>query len=155
MRSSFTSSVVVQAALRKKIGCKPKWRFSADEPREDGRTLSHVLLIDDNPTQLRVRETILREAGLQVSIATTAESALVLLRTNSAFFRVVVTDHVLPGASGADFVRELRAANPDIPVIVVSGMAEAEDEYDGLNVQFRHKPLPPNELIQLVRSAIA
>lgn len=117
--------------------------------------MSHVLLIDDNPTQLRVRETILREAGLQVSIATTAESALVLLRTNSAFFRVVVTDHVLPGASGADFVRELRAANPDIPVIVVSGMAEAEDEYDGLNVQFRHKPLPPNELIQLVRSAIA
>lgn len=89
-----------------------------------------------------------------VSIATTAESALALLRTQGHLFGVIVTDHVMPGASGADFVRELRAVNTEIPVIVVSGMAEAEEEYDGLNVVFRQKPLPPTELIELVTTRL-
>ena len=71
--------------------------------------VNQVLLIDDNPIQLRVRETILRGAGFQVSIATTAEGALAVLRTAANKFGVIVTDHVLPGASGADFVRELRS----------------------------------------------
>lgn len=117
--------------------------------------MDQVLLIDDNPTQLRVRETVLRDAGLSVSIATTAESALALLRTQGHLFGVIVTDHVLPGASGADFVRELRSVNSEIPVIVVSGLAEAEEEYEGMNVAFRQKPLPPAELIELVRSRLA
>jgi DNA-binding response OmpR family regulator len=110
-----------------------------------------VLLIDDNPTQLRVRETILRGAGFKVSIATTAESAFALLRISANHFGVIVTDHVLPGASGADFVRELRKADPITPVVVVSGMPDVEEEYDGLNTVVRHKPLPPQDLIDLVR----
>jgi DNA-binding response OmpR family regulator len=39
-------------------------------------------------------------------------------------------------------------------VIVVTGMAEAEQEYDTLNVTFLQKPCPPPELIQAVREAI-
>ncbi len=113
--------------------------------------MSQVLLIDDNPVQLRVRETILRGAGFQVSIATTAESALAVLRTAGEKFGVIVTDHVLPGASGADFVRELRKVDPTTPVVVVSGMPDVAEEYDGLNAVVRQKPLPPNELIELVR----
>ena len=41
----------------------------------------HVLLLDDDPTQLKIRETILRSAGILVSIATTPESALALMRS--------------------------------------------------------------------------
>lgn len=104
--------------------------------------------------QLRIRETILRDAGFMVSIATSAESALALLRTAGPRFGVVITDHVLPGASGAEFVRDLRQMNPDVPVIVVSGMPDVVDEYEGSNAVVRQKPLPPPELIQLVRDAM-
>jgi DNA-binding response OmpR family regulator len=114
-----------------------------------------VLLIDDDPLQLRVREAVLRDAGVQVDVATTAESALALLRADAGkSIGTVVTDHVMPGASGAIFVRALRKLKPDVPVIVISGMAEAEDEYDGLNVAFRTKPCPPPELIGLVRRSL-
>jgi DNA-binding response OmpR family regulator len=116
--------------------------------------VAQILLIDDSPTQLRVRELVLRGAGFQVSIATTAESAMALLRTTANKFDVVVTDHILPGASGADFVRELRAAEPDLPVIVVSGMPDVQEEYKDLDVVVRQKPLAPQELIELVRSQI-
>ena len=40
-----------------------------------------VLLIDDNPSQLTIRELVLREAGFPVSIATNVEGALALLRS--------------------------------------------------------------------------
>jgi CheY-like chemotaxis protein len=113
--------------------------------------LSQVLLVDDNPVQLQIRETILRNAGFAVAIATSAEGALVLLRTAGHHFGLVITDHIMPGASGADFVRRLRASGDHIPVIVLSGLLDAEMEYEGLNVAFRLKPLPPAELIELVR----
>ncbi|HLX73671.1 MAG TPA: response regulator [Terriglobales bacterium] len=115
-----------------------------------------VLLIDDNPSQLTIRELVLRDAGFPVSIATNVEGALALLRSPALADRlgVIVTDHVMPGASGADFVRELRRINSHVPVIVVTGMAEAEQEYDTLNVTFLQKPCPPPELIQAVREAI-
>ena len=115
-----------------------------------------VLLIDDNPLQLRIRETVLREAGIPVDVATSAEVALALLKSEplASSIGAVVTDHVLTGASGADLVREIRLSYANLPVIVVTGMPGAEDEYQGLNVHFRSKPCPPAELIALVRACI-
>lgn len=118
--------------------------------------MRQVLLIDDNPLQLRIRETVLRGAGFPVSIATNAESALALLRTPAfaADLGVIVTDHVLPGATGADFVRQIRRAGSTTPVIVISGMPDAEEDYAGLDISFRQKPCPPAELISLVRQYV-
>jgi DNA-binding response OmpR family regulator len=117
--------------------------------------LRRVLLIDDSPLQLRVREAVLRDAGFEVCTATTAESAHALLQSEPAgSIGVIVTDHILPGASGAEFVRQLREIKPSVPVIVITGLPGAEDEYAGLGVVFRQKPCPPPELIALVRDAM-
>jgi DNA-binding response OmpR family regulator len=116
--------------------------------------LRQVLLIDDNPLQLTVREAILRDAGFQVSVATTAESALATLRVLPDRIGVVVTDHVMPGCTGAELVQQIRAVNDWLPIVVLSGLPEAENEYEGLNVVFRSKPFPPSELIELVRASI-
>jgi CheY-like chemotaxis protein len=112
-----------------------------------------ILLIDDNPTQLRVREAVLRDAGFSVASASTAEEALAQLRPPGAAtrFSVIVTDHIMPGDSGAAFVRRLRELHSHIPVLVVTGLPEAEEEYVGLNVSFLQKPCPPAELIQRVK----
>jgi len=117
--------------------------------------LNQVLLIDDNPLQLSVREAVLRNEGLQVSIATTADSALATLHVLRDRIGVVVTDHLMPGCSGSELVRKIRAENDWLPVIVLSGLADAEPEYAGLEVVFRPKPLPPAELIELVRAGLA
>jgi DNA-binding response OmpR family regulator len=118
--------------------------------------LRKVLLIDDSPVQLCVREAVLRDAGFEVCTATTAESAQTLLQSEPAggSIGVIVTDHILPGASGAEFVRQLRELKPLVPVIVITGLPGAEDEYAGLGVIFRQKPCPPSELIALVGDAM-
>jgi DNA-binding NtrC family response regulator len=114
-----------------------------------------VLLIDDNPLQLSVREAVLRGAGFQVATATTGESALATLGTMKGRVGAVVTDHLMPGCSGSELVRQIRAGDDRLPIIVLSGLAEAVTEYANLHVIFRVKPLPPAELIELVRSALA
>ena len=115
-----------------------------------------VLLVDDNPIQLSVRQMVLRQAGLEVEVATSADSALALLRTLSktADIGVIITDHIMPQATGSEFIRLVRTVNPQVPVIVISGLPEAEKEYIGMNVVFRQKPCPPAELIDLVQSAV-
>jgi DNA-binding response OmpR family regulator len=115
--------------------------------------LRQILLIDDNPLQLTVREAILRDAGFQVSVATTADSALATLRGLPDRVGVVVTDH-MPGCNGSELVQQIRLLNSWLPVIVLSGLPDAETEYEGLDVVFRSKPFPPAELIELVRSSL-
>ena len=116
--------------------------------------MKQVLLIDDNALQLSVREAVLRGAGFQVSVATTGESALAMLRVLRHNIGVVVTDHIMPGCDGPELVRRVRAMDPGLPIVVLSGLAEANAQYDGLNVVFRCKPLPPPELIELVRTTL-
>jgi DNA-binding response OmpR family regulator len=105
---------------------------------------------------LDIRRAVLQEAGFPVVTAMTAEDALGELRdgAKAACFGVIVTDHILPGDSGAVFVRQLRELHSRIPVIVVTGLAEAEEEYAGMNVTFLHKPCPPQELIRQVGHAL-
>lgn len=116
--------------------------------------MSEVLLVDDNALQLSVREAVLRNAGFQVSVATTGESALATLRVLQKRIGVLVTDHLMPGCSGSELVRQVRALDDSLPIIVLSGLAEAQSEYDGLGVIFRPKPFPPSELIALVRCSL-
>jgi DNA-binding NtrC family response regulator len=118
--------------------------------------MKQALLLDDNPTQLTVREMVLRKAEVESHVATKAQSALALLRSDPgrAKIGVIVTDHLMPDMDGVAFVRELRTFNPDVPVIVISGLPDADAEYAGLNVIFRVKPCDPDELIMLVKSAL-
>jgi DNA-binding response OmpR family regulator len=66
----------------------------------------------------------------------------------------VITDHIMPGMTGAQFVRELRKTQPDLPIMVISGLEEAEQEYAGMNVRFLLKPLSPDLLLANLRYLI-
>src|ERR1700749_609706 len=111
-----------------------------------------VLLIDDNAIQAATRQTILKRAGYFVIPVLNPRRALQQFRDNDfpAEIQLVITDHIMPGMSGAEFVRELRTLQPDLPVLVISGLEEAVEEYRGLHVTFRLKPLLPDNLLASV-----
>ena len=118
--------------------------------------MKQALLLDDNIPQLTVRELVLRQAAVESHVATKAQSALALLRSDlgKAKIGVVITDHLMPDMDGVEFVRQLRTFNRDIPVVVISGLPDAETEYTGLDVIFRVKPCDPEDLISLVKTAL-
>jgi CheY-like chemotaxis protein len=115
-----------------------------------------ILLIDDNAVQAATRLTILKRAGYPVISALSPQRALEQFNTGEIpeDIGLVITDHLMPGMNGASFVTELRKTYPDLPVLVISGLEEAEAEYADLNVSFRLKPLLPDNLLASVHSLI-
>ncbi len=113
-----------------------------------------VLLIDDNAIQAATRQTILKRAGYDVVAVLNAERALEQIQTGGfpTPIELVITDHIMPGMTGSEFVRSLRRTHPALPVMVISGLEEAEREYEGLNVVFRVKPLLPDSLLSNVEA---
>lgn len=119
--------------------------------------MSHtLLLIDDNAIQAATRQTILKRAGYFVIAVLSPERALEQLRNNDYPDRIdlVITDHIMPGMNGAEFVRKLREFAPELPVLVISGLADAEEEYRELGVDFRMKPLLPQNLLASVQNLL-
>jgi CheY-like chemotaxis protein len=115
-----------------------------------------ILLVDDNCIQATTRKAILARSGRSVALASDGRQALEFLRESDRNHPVglVVTDHLMPGMNGPEFVAQLRLSYPNLPVLVLSGLPEAEDEYRHLDVMFRVKPFPPDELLSLVRSVL-
>ena len=115
-----------------------------------------ILLIDDNAVQATTRQTILQRAGYAVISVLSPQEALHQIDHNNSpgAIDLVITDHLMPGMNGAAFVAELRKHFPTLPVLVISGMEEAEAEYAGMNVLFRLKPLLPDNLLASVHSLI-
>jgi DNA-binding response OmpR family regulator len=114
-----------------------------------------ILLIDDNLVQMEIRRAVLERTGFKVLTAANADEAFCVLQSGnraSNGIGVIITDHIMPDVSGAAFVRQLREVDTVTPVIVISGLPYAEDEYAGLDVHFRYKPYAPPELIDLINS---
>jgi CheY-like chemotaxis protein len=117
---------------------------------------AEILLVDDNAIQGTVRQTILSRQGRSVAVAQSAIQALEFLKDEELLrsIELVITDHWMPGMNGPEFITHLRQDFPKIPVLVLSGLPDAESEYEGLDVVFRVKPLAPDQLILLVESLL-
>ena len=117
---------------------------------------SAILLIDDNAIQAATRQTILRRAGYFVIVALNPTRALEQFQRREfpAEISLVITDHIMPGMNGASFVRELRNLEPHLPVMVISGLEEAEAEYDELDVLFLVKPVAPDLMLLNLRQLL-
>jgi DNA-binding response OmpR family regulator len=115
-----------------------------------------ILLIDDNAVQAATRQTILKRAGYFVIAALNPVRALEQVQSGEfpAEIGLVITDHLMPGMCGTDFVKGLRKTHPELPVMVISGLEEAEEEYAGLHVIFRVKPLLPEMLLACVHDLL-
>jgi CheY-like chemotaxis protein len=114
-----------------------------------------ILLVDDNHIQSATRQAILEGAGREVCIAQQGQQALELLtEPGTCPLGLVITDHLMPVMSGPEFVTELRRRGYTLPVIVLSGLPDAESAYQGLNVVFRLKPFDPASLIRLVQDLL-
>ena len=68
---------------------------------------------------------MLVDLGYEVIEAQSGEEALRLLRDGAAP-DLLVTDHLMPGMSGAELAREARALRPGLPILLVSGYAEVD-----------------------------
>ncbi|PWC76434.1 sigma-54 dependent transcriptional regulator [Azospirillum sp. TSH64] len=115
-----------------------------------------VLLIDDDPEVLDSSRQTLELEGFAVEAVTEPEAGLA--RLGASWPGVVVTDVRMPGMDGFALLERVRAADAEVPVVLVTGhgdiamamRAVREGAYD-----FIEKPAEPDHLVEVVRRALA
>jgi two-component system, cell cycle response regulator DivK len=90
--------------------------------------MANVLVIEDNPTNMKLAVTLLETAGHQVLTATDAEAGLALARAERP--ALILMDIQLPGMDGLEATMQLKRDDQtrDIPVIALTALAMKGDE---------------------------
>ncbi|HBH04927.1 MAG: hypothetical protein A2W08_00395 [Candidatus Rokubacteria bacterium RBG_16_73_20] len=87
-----------------------------------------VLVVDDSATMRRIIRNHLRALGL-TSVIEVAGADEALTRVRAGGVELVIADWAMPGMSGVDLVRAMRAepASAAVPVLMITGMGQEED----------------------------
>ncbi len=115
----------------------------------------HILVVDDDR---RIRELIksyLVENGFMVSVAGTAAEARERMR--GITFDLLVLDIMMPGETGLKFTTGMRAEGLDIPVLMLSALADSDDRIAGLATgsdDYLTKPFEPQELLLRIKNLL-
>ncbi|MGC1411553.1 MAG: response regulator [Acetobacteraceae bacterium] len=88
-----------------------------------------IMVVDDDPLVVASTAAMLEDIGHTVTEALSGARALDLLRLGTKV-DVVVTDHAMPGMTGAELARQIRQRWPDLPVILATGYAELPNGED-------------------------
>jgi two-component system, OmpR family, KDP operon response regulator KdpE len=113
-----------------------------------------ILVVDDEPQILRALQTTLRGAGYEVGAVASGEEALTQAAVQPP--DAVILDLVLPGKSGIDVCRELRAWS-QVPVLILSAVGEEREKVDALDAgadDYVTKPFGIDELLARLRAAL-
>ncbi|HEV8266728.1 MAG TPA: response regulator, partial [Thermoanaerobaculia bacterium] len=112
--------------------------------------MRRVLLVDDDATTLAILERVLRDARYEVFSTGQPEKVLELAAEKAV--DVIVLDVMMPGLSGFDVLRRLRAdrRTEGIPILFLSALTEGVDRVRGLREgadDYIAKPVVPEELV--------
>ena len=117
--------------------------------------MAHLLVIDDDNVIRSLLKKYLFENGYLVSVAENAIDAENLLRTIK--FDLIVTDKMMPGKDGVDFVRDIRNLNNNTPIIMLTAMGDIDNKILGFENgvdDYIAKPFEPKELLYRISNIL-
>lgn len=116
-----------------------------------------ILVIDDQPGNLKVLFSFLKNHGFQVRIANSGEKALHIVEANLP--DLILLDVMMPGIDGFETCRQIRANDKvaDIPVIFMTALDSVEDKVIGFEaggLDYITKPFQQEEVLARVNTHI-
>jgi EAL domain-containing protein (putative c-di-GMP-specific phosphodiesterase class I)/CheY-like chemotaxis protein len=119
-----------------------------------GTTPGHILLVEDEQALARAYTRTLKLHGIEATWVSDATSALGELRMRN--YDVIVSDIMLPDHSGLELLRHVRNSDPDLPMVLVTGMPNLDSAIDAVALgAFRYlvKPISNDRLIGCIAQA--
>jgi DNA-binding response OmpR family regulator len=114
-----------------------------------------ILIIDDEQVVIDSIKRICDINNYKVDFALDAETALLKINRNK--FRIIISDIMMPGMDGFQFLNELRNKNIDTPVVITSGYSTIENAvrslYSGA-LDFIPKPFTFDEILSVIKRCI-
>jgi PAS domain S-box-containing protein len=132
---------------------EPGAQPAASTPRRGAET---VLVVDDVQALRDLTKRLLERLGYTVLTAANAEEAQAIF-DGAASIDVLLTDVVMPGASGPELTRRLAQQRPDLRVIYMSGYTEETMAHHGVlepGIAFVHKPFSSDMLARKLREVL-
>lgn len=114
-----------------------------------------VIVVDDDPVVLMSSSMLLSESGFSVFAHNNAAEAVANLKAHNV--SAVLTDVMMPGISGLEFLDVIRAFNPGIPVVLMTAFAEIDVAVEAIRrgaFDFIIKPFKPAVLANAVKRAV-
>ena len=114
-----------------------------------------ILVIEDQEDLAELYESALEEAGYRVRVAFTGEEGIAEFRANGA--DAVLLDMTLPEMHGTQVLHEIRSANTNVPVIVISAEASEQlrEQCERLGVQaYLSKPVNYDAVLAAIKLAL-
>ncbi|QPC88790.1 response regulator [Mesorhizobium sp. NBSH29] len=114
----------------------------------------HLLVVDDDTRIRNLLKQFLTEHGFRVTVAGNADEAR--RRLTGLDFDLIVLDVMMPGESGVELTRSLRAEK-DVPILMLTALSETDSRIVGLEAgadDYLSKPFDPRELILRVNNIL-
>jgi DNA-binding NtrC family response regulator len=114
----------------------------------------NILLIEDDAGVTETLQRVLVEEGYSVAIEERGDTGLA--RATAETFHVVITDLKLPGVTGLEIVRQLHAAQPRLPIILVTAFGTTGTAIEAMKYgafDYLLKPFDIPQMIELVGKA--
>lgn len=115
-----------------------------------------VLVVDDNAEHGQALAKTLERAGYRVSTAGDGEEALRVLVERP--FDLILTDLRMPRMNGLDLLRNIRALNPEVPVLIITAFGEWTSYIEAMDcgcVDYLSKPVRRDDILLATRKALA
>ena len=115
----------------------------------------HVLVVDDDKNTRLLMRALLEGEHYTVTLAANGEEALAVMERTHV--DLVVLDLMMPRMDGYEFTRELRAANNDLPILMVSAKQLPDDRKKGFLAgidDFMVKPVDEEELLLRIKALL-
>jgi CheY-like chemotaxis protein len=113
-----------------------------------------ILLIDDDPDVRGVAAALLSELGCRVTQASSGQAGLSILESGAGF-DLVLLDYAMPGLNGGETAQRIGKSWPGLPVMMISGYADAEALAAAWSGPFLHKPFGAGALSSLIARTLA
>ncbi len=114
-----------------------------------------ILLAEDEPLLRELGQTILTQAGYKILTAPNADALETFVAEHEGKIDLLLTDVVMPGMSGPELVKLVRARWPEVRVLYMSGYADDEIEDLDRDAGFLQKPFTPTELTEKIAEMLA
>ena len=114
-----------------------------------------ILLVEDEPSVAAFLHQGLTEQGYAVDLA--ADGMLGLHRAQSTPYDCLILDQMLPGLSGLEVCRQVRAHDPGVPILMLTALGETDDKIRGLDAgadDYLVKPFAFAELLARLRALV-
>ncbi|BDX08175.1 response regulator [Planctobacterium marinum] len=118
----------------------------------------NILVIDDEELTQELLRHMLRELQLgDIDIHSSCSKALSRFKKDPEYFAMIISDWEVPGMSGLEFLKEVRALSKDIPFLMVTGNASKDYVIRAVQAgvtDFLAKPFTANSLHNKVRKLV-